>query len=296
MSVIVRRFENNPIIYPALDSSIGNNINGPSLIKVPEWIEKPLGRYYLYFAHHEEGQHIRLAYADELSGPWRIHKPGTLRIEQTLCVRHVASPDVHIDHENKQIRMYYHGPVPINGVYSQKNQKTFVATSHNGIDFESQTNELGNSYFRVFQWDDYYYALVMPGLFLRSKDGLQDFEQGPLLFTEKMRHSAVHIIGSKMLVFYSNIKDNPEHIMLVQINLDDDWMNWKPSESVPVIKPELDYEGVNLPLEPSARGWSELPARQLRDPAIYVGDGKTYLLYSVAGEQGIAIAELELKI
>jgi len=32
--------------------------------------------------------------------------------------------------------------------------------------------------------------------------------------------------------------------------------------------------------------------RQLRDPALLETDGRTYLLYSVAGESGIAIAEL----
>jgi hypothetical protein len=31
---------------------------------------------------------------------------------------------------------------------------------------------------------------------------------------------------------------------------------------------------------------------QLRDPAVYEEDGRTYLLYSVAGESGIAMAEL----
>ncbi|GIT64032.1 MAG: hypothetical protein Ct9H300mP22_4320 [Gammaproteobacteria bacterium] len=44
------------------------NIQGPSLIKVPEWIENPLGKYYLYFADHK-GLYIRLAYADELQDP-----------------------------------------------------------------------------------------------------------------------------------------------------------------------------------------------------------------------------------
>jgi hypothetical protein len=35
------------------------------------------------------------------------------------------------------------------------------------------------------------------------------------------------------------------------------------------------------------------PVRQLRDPAIFPENGKTYLLYSIAGENGIAIAELK---
>jgi hypothetical protein len=40
------------------------------------------------------------------------------------------------------------------------------------------------------------------------------------------------------------------------------------------------------------RGGEDEPVRQLRDPAIFTEDGRTYLLYSVAGESGIAIAEL----
>ena len=30
-----------------------DNINGPCLIKVPEWISNPIGRYYIYFGHHK---------------------------------------------------------------------------------------------------------------------------------------------------------------------------------------------------------------------------------------------------
>ena len=34
------------LIYPKLFSNNdGNNINGPSLIKVPKWIKSPLGKY-----------------------------------------------------------------------------------------------------------------------------------------------------------------------------------------------------------------------------------------------------------
>jgi len=71
------RLLDHPIIGPDLDSSIGVNIQGPSLIKVPHWIEDPLGKYYLYFADHK-GTYIRLAYTDDLSGPWRVHVPGSL--------------------------------------------------------------------------------------------------------------------------------------------------------------------------------------------------------------------------
>lgn len=87
---------------------MGDNVNGSSLIKVPEWVPSPLGRYYLYFAHHD-GRYIRLAFADSIEGPWRMHEPGVLPIENSLFRGHIASPDVHVDHNARCIRMYYHG-------------------------------------------------------------------------------------------------------------------------------------------------------------------------------------------
>ena len=66
-----------------MDKRIGSNINGPSVIRVPDWVQQPLGRYYLYFSHHK-GTYIRLAYADALMGPWKIHTPGVLDVSQSL--------------------------------------------------------------------------------------------------------------------------------------------------------------------------------------------------------------------
>ena len=75
--VRVERLLDGPIIGPDLDPSIGQNIQGPSLIRVPEWVENGLGNYYLYFADHK-GRYIRLAYTDDVLGPWRVHVPGSL--------------------------------------------------------------------------------------------------------------------------------------------------------------------------------------------------------------------------
>ena len=79
-SFTVARLLNTPIIYPTMHARLEEeakeygytNINGPSLIRVPDWIAQPLGQYYLYFAHHK-GQFLRLAYADNLQGPWTFH-------------------------------------------------------------------------------------------------------------------------------------------------------------------------------------------------------------------------------
>jgi hypothetical protein len=223
------------------------------LIHVPDWLEDPLGQYYLYFAHHK-GQYIRLAYADRLEGPYETYAPGTLQLEQTSCRRHIASPDVHVDDENRQFVMYYHGPVdPHKATVGNRlstrfsvlgGQRSFVATSADGIHFESGTEVLGTAYMRAWRWDGYVYALGMPGVFFRSRDGFTDFERGPTLFTRDLRHTAVKLDGDTLQVFYSNAYDCPEH------------------------EPETDYEGADLPLEPSERGWAPEPVRQTRDPCI----------------------------
>jgi hypothetical protein len=296
----IERLPDNPIITPDLDPAIGENINGPSLVRVPEWIENPLGKYHLYFASHS-GKYIRLAYADSIAGPWKIHPPGTLRLEESYCEAHIASPDVHIDHEQREIRMYYHGPIPAAECPEESterqfpvlgNQRTRVATSKDGIHFTARRIIAGASYFRLFRWDGMYYGMAMPGIFYRSEDGLGDFETGPVLFDDRMRHAALALRGKTLYVFYTNVGDRPERIILSTIELISDWMEWKASDPVTVLEPEKAYEGADLPLEPSVRGLARSRVRQLRDPAIYEENGETFLLYSVAGENGIAVARI----
>jgi hypothetical protein len=281
----LRRFGENPIIRPDMDDRMGANINGPSLIGVPDWAPNRLGRYYLYFGHHK-GAYIRLAYADALEGPWRTHEPGVLDLADSHCSGHLASPDVHVDHEQRRIRMYYHGPTAGHG------QVTRVALSDDGLMFDAAPEILGPSYFRVFAWGGATYALGMPGLFYRSDDGLTNFEQGSELFSPDMRHTAVALRADTLHVFYSDVGDTPERILVSRIELTDDMSEWRESPSETVIEPDADYEGADLPLEPSVRGWSRDRVRQLRDPAIFEEDGRVYLLYSVAGEAGIAIASV----
>lgn len=79
--VAAQRLLDRPLIDGTLDPSISDNVQGPSLIRVPDWVEGRLGRYYLYFASHK-GDSIRLAYADSLVGPWKIHPGGALALEK----------------------------------------------------------------------------------------------------------------------------------------------------------------------------------------------------------------------
>ena len=304
-SATVERFAANPIIAPdMLPDSDGENINGPSLIRVPDWVDGAMGRYYLYFAHHE-GTYIRLAYADDLAGPWTVHAPGTLRLEDTVCndltassyasYKHVASPDVHVDTEHRQIRMYFHCAAYVGGPADEEDsyqQVTFAAVSRDGLNFTADSAPLGNSYFRMFRWNDAQYAVGMPGVFYRSADGLSGFEEGPTLFTPDMRHAAVLVRDHLLHVLYSVAGDNPERILIATIDLGPDWSHWAASDPAVLLEPERDWEGANLPSAPSLRGRATSRVRQLRDPAIFEEEGRTYLLYSVAGESGIAIGEI----
>lgn len=308
--IAVIRLHANPVITPGMiEGEGGMNINGPSLIRVPDWLASPLGKYYLYFAHHK-GRYIRLAYADELTGPWKVYEKGTLSVEDcpflvmdgdVLRDKHVASPDVHVDAKNQRIVMYFHCPVArsVSGDDKGYPQASFVASSMNGIDFIPREEILGNAYFRVFKWNDYHYALSKPGTFFKSKDGLASFEQGPNPFAKirmpgKMRHGAVLMKDNKLYVFFSRIGDNPERILVSRISLSDDWNDWKPTPPITLLKPELPYEGIDLKNEKSRVGASWKRSRQLRDPAIFEEEGEIYLLYTVAGESGIAIAEIHL--
>ena len=327
MSIGVARVErllDGPIIGPSLHPSIGVNIQGPSLIRAPRWLPRPLGRYYLYFADHK-GRYIRLACADELKGPWRIHPPGSLQLEDTpfpneppaasaellasaeaaqrrtgvryahsvrqeLTTPHIASPDVHVDAKRQRIVMYYHG------LEAAGRQMSRVAVSKDGIAFDARAHPapLGRTYMRVFGYEGATYALAMPGQFYRAGNAFDEFESGPLLFNPNMRHAAVLLRKNTLLVFWTQVGDVPERILLSTIDLRGDWERWQASSPVEVLRPQRRWEGAEAPLEPSIRSVAYGMVNQLRDPAIYEEDDAVYLLYAVAGESGIGIARLWL--
>src|SRR5699024_2971301 len=149
----IHRFATNPIVTPdtrGYHATLGKTITGPSLIAAPAWLENPLGKYSLYFAHHRGG-HIRLAFADALAGPWQVYEPGTLQLSQTRFKEHIASPDVHIDNKNKQLVMYYHGCCEPE---TDLRQPTLRAVSSDGINWTTENVNLGLPYFRVFSYGD----------------------------------------------------------------------------------------------------------------------------------------------
>ena len=120
------------------------NINGPSIIRVPDWIPaaervNPNAQYYMYFGHHI-GFSIRMAWSDSLTGDWTLFNAGdapdrawgtagnntgtqtpfagvlTINGGQLAAMsgsdfvasNHISSPEVIVDDVNQRIAMYFH--------------------------------------------------------------------------------------------------------------------------------------------------------------------------------------------
>jgi hypothetical protein len=290
------------IIRPEmLGEQDGQNINSPSPIRVPDWIDRPLGRYYLYFSSHGGCRYVRLAYADALDGQWRIHAEGTLNASDLPSGgRSISAPNVHVDHHRRQIRMYFNGRST-----ATNRSKSFVATSPNGLDFRPKADPVADFYLRAFQYRDAWYGLTKGGRLHRSPDGLSAFTKGPDVFPRiprntrsynrpgSIRHVAVDILTEHAEVYYSRIGDAPERILKSRLDLGRDWRKWRAGPPQEVIHPVEPWEGADLPVIPSRFGAAHEAMHQLRDPEVFTdADGSRHLFYAVAGEHGIAMARL----
>lgn len=321
----VNRLPQNPLITVKSSASLGSNVNGPTVIRVPNWVQRPLGRYYMYFANHM-GEFIRFAYADAIAGPWKIHEPGVLHVRDTAMFRpqpdpketrddfytHVASPEVLIDADRERLVMWFHGwwtngerwpgkPSEARAWAQQKgySQFTQVAESTDGIHFEARPAITRAAYLRVFQHRGYYYGVSRLGRLSRTTDPLASFELGANPFRDgpyagRIRHVALAQRGNRLYVFFTAIGDSPERVMVSTIDLSGDWTEWRASTAADVLQPDTAYECTNLPNAPSESGDIAVPARQIRDPFVFEEAGRAYLFYSTCGEQGIAAAEITL--
>lgn len=323
--ISVVRFSENPLITVSSDPSLSDNVNGPSIIRVPSWVKKPLGRYYMYFAHHK-GQHIRLAYADSLRGPWKVHKPGVLKVSATAFFRpqpdppnvpvpytHLASPEIYIDNANKQIVMWTHGYWTEGQRWPDSRdaadqwlqshgygQYTQSAESVDGLNFETRPAITKQSYLRVFHRADHVYGMARLGQLLRANDLSSAFEPGPNPFQDgpyanRVRHVALMAHENNLDVFFSAIGDAPERILHTTIPTTGDWTQWRATTYQEVLTPQTQYECPDMPVKPSTRGEIHGPAKQLRDPALFMEGGKLYLFYTICGEQGVGGAEITFK-
>jgi len=324
--VTATRLSQNPLITVDMSRSLGGNVNGPTVIRVPDWIDRPLGRYYMYFANHM-GEYIRMAYADAVTGPWHLYEPGVLQVRDTAFFRpqpdpketladfytHVASPDVFVDPERKRLLLWFHGwwtngerwpadPREARAWAAKMSygQFTQVAESTDGVHFEVKPPVTRQSYLRIFQHERYFYALSRQGQLARSADPLASFEIGPnpfrgTSFATRVRHVGLLLRGSRLHVFFTAIGDIPERVLMSTIELTSDWTAWRATPPVDVLQPETRYECADLIAAPSEAGDVEGRVRQIRDPFVFEERGQAFLFYSICGEQGIAAATLAVR-
>jgi hypothetical protein len=217
----------------------------------------------------------------------KLGAPLANSVRDDITAPHIASPDVHVDNNARRIVMYFHG------LESLAVQATRVATSTDGINFVARPELAEGTYLRAFRHRGMEHAITMPGQVWRMGSTLAEMQRGPSLFDKNLRHLAVLVRGDLLHVLFTKVGDAPERLLHTVVDLGGEWMDWATSSQAEILRPEHSWEGADLPAEPSLRSMALGPVNQLRDPAIFEDQGLVYLLYAIAGESGIAIAQLE---
>jgi len=304
----IKRVVDKPLISNDSNPELDGNINGPTVIKIPEWVDSPLGKYYMYFANHQ-GKYILMAYADNLLGPYTIYDGGVLSIADTPYAWHIASPDIVIDDDNQKIIMFYHGCGVTDKSQAKTGQWTTYSESKDGLSFVSDSLYLCDSYLRVVKVGDKYLGstggpkrLVYD--FKQSLGTIPEqithidiksepfclFENGEQsMYSYRVRNLCFDLESENSLwIYYSNVCDEPERIKRVCVNPKD----WSAESYEEVLQPGLEYEGVSEPLIKSEGGCKHYPVHELRDPYIINDNDHKYMFYTVAGEAGISVVEI----
>jgi len=331
-----------PIIHAGLFASIGRaadgeNMNGPSVVRVPDWIPPerradPRARYYMYFAHHV-GTYIRMAWAERIEGPWALFA-GTgpdargvldlgarrvLPIAPDIELReYVASPDIHVDAAARRLVMYFHAPAAWRG--EELSQRTHVALSGDGLRFAPGIVPvaLAASYPRLFEHRGRPFQFAFGGALFAppARDPMwtapsgYDFRQtawprvgtpfadalaAPAFEGHRVRHVGVLARSGRVEVFFTLIGATPETILLTELDTaaadPRDWRVTVPFEEV--LRPEVAWEGADLPHAQSRSGQAPEDIHQMRDPRPFIDvDSGVYLFYTARGEDAIGVARL----
>jgi hypothetical protein len=103
------------------------------------------------------------------------------------------------------------------------------------------------------------------------------------------RHTSVLVKDDQIYIFYSVVGECPEHIRATKIcHLEKD--NIQVRDTCSVLKPEREFEHGNVSATASKYGAAYNNVHQLRDPYLFEENGTLYMLYTVCGEKGIALA------
>ncbi|MGO1840353.1 MAG: hypothetical protein ACTH0E_12645, partial [Candidatus Microbacterium stercoravium] len=107
----------------------GNEFIFPSVFHAGEYLDDPLGEWYVYYAPHDAPGGINLMYADSLDGPWTHYDANPIVSnvwEGIYDVSHVSAPDAVWNEDTGEVFLYFHG----------ENSTDRYATSSDGVTFE----------------------------------------------------------------------------------------------------------------------------------------------------------------
>ncbi|KAJ4253970.1 hypothetical protein NW762_010371 [Fusarium torreyae] len=149
----------------------------PSVFHAGQYLDNPLGEWYIYYAPHENPGGISLVYSDSLEGPWKEYSNNPIianKWDSHYSVPHVSSPDASWNEEAGLMFLYFHGD----------NTVTRWAETSDGVNFRyggvAVSNAMGgsnvteSSYARVFPHPNsaskYKYAMFYMG---NEKDNIR---------------------------------------------------------------------------------------------------------------------------
>ncbi|MFB3902385.1 MAG: hypothetical protein ACE15E_02945 [Acidobacteriota bacterium] len=304
------RFSGNPLLDgPKLGL---RRIMFPSVIRVPEWVKQPKGKFYMYYAEHS-GTSIYVAAADRPEGPWKPLPDPVLTIDRTPFPDHISSPDVLVVPEQKRFYLYFHGAYLDLPEYGYKReQPASVTISDDPLHFPASkviiaTPGVNFAYFRAFRRDGWFYAIGRQQRLFRSRDAVH-WEGGPYLlswdrFGDLTREyplalSSKEITGrtihaglvvhpeDQTLDCYFSLKDETGvSLQKVRISTRGDWLGWAP---------------VEMPVRALTAGdpLDALPdgAAYVRDPFVLAEEGRLYLYYVAGPEKYICLATSKAQV
>lgn len=262
LGVVINKFSIPPNIP-------NNNINGPTVFKRPAFFPKG-SKWIMYFAHHV-GNGIRTAESDDLAYGWKVKNKTILDLKKIPGSGHIASPEIEVFSD--RLNVYYHCDY-------KNNQHTFKATTYDGKNWEYDKDIQGYFYFRIIEKD---YAISKyknnGGVWYKKKND-KFIQHGNIL--PRMRHCC-YFSGK---LYWSEIGDTPECIYRADLDLS----NFKIYNKEIVITPTEEYE-IKGSLKPSERG-AAINVTEVRDPFVIQDELKTFIFYTICGEEGIAVAEI----
>ena len=297
----VTRLGDGPIIGPDADPSIGVNIQGPSLIRVPDWAREPLGAVLPLLRRSQGRLHpagLRRRRDRAVDGARAGGAPARRQPIPDDAARGdrraagAAGRGLHVDLRDEQLVAR-----TCSSTRRRRTSRPPTCTSMTPAAVRDVLPRPGGARRaghpcgdvdrrrRVRRATRGARPAVHAGVrarrddlraddarrVLRSADGLSGFEEGPTLFQPEMRHSAVVVRGDMLHVFWTRVGDAPESILWSTIELTPRLGRVGGDRTDRSAPARVRLGGGRRPARAVERSTAYGTVNQLRDPALLRG-------------------------